>query len=403
MNYINRDTHVVIMGPYPGGLSIARALGRRGIKVIGVSPTRHPATYSRFVSYKKEPQNESENERLNFFVNLGSNFKSRPVILPLLDPDVMFLSRNRDVLEKYFLFFLPSHKLLRSLNSKLDFIEVAERHKILLPFSIRVKNKSELEKIPSAFFPCVLKPDSQYTWQTEKAYKIGIGKLKAIPAANKSELFRQYERIREVDSKLIVQKMIVGPDENHLDYHALIDSDSRIVEEFVGKKLRLTPPHYGMGCYVESIKSDMVVSEGRRILRLLNYKGMANINFKKDERDGQLYFFELNPRMSFWTGLDIACGVDFPYYYYKLCLGEKIIPKGEYLLGKKWLSLYHDVRGLRTLLKDGSLTWRKWILSVIKADVGAINTLDDPFPTIILLLSIIKGQIVKFISRIKRL
>ena len=105
MNNKTKDTHVVVMGLYWSGLSIARALGRRGIKVIGVSVKRLPATYSRFVTYVKEPQTESENERLKFFINLGQKFKSRAVILAVNDPDVMFISRNRDVLEKYFLFY----------------------------------------------------------------------------------------------------------------------------------------------------------------------------------------------------------------------------------------------------------------------------------------------------------
>ena len=73
MNYNTKNTHVVVMGLYTSGLSIARALGRRGIKVIGVSSSRLPATYSRFVTYVKEPQTESENERLDFFVNLVKN------------------------------------------------------------------------------------------------------------------------------------------------------------------------------------------------------------------------------------------------------------------------------------------------------------------------------------------
>jgi predicted ATP-grasp superfamily ATP-dependent carboligase len=278
-------------------------------------------------------------------------------------------------------------------------MEIAERHKIPLPFSIRVNNQSDLEKIPSVLFPCVLKPESPYSWRPEKAYEIGIGGLKAIPVANKSELFKQYNRIKKVDSKLIVQKMIVGPDENHLCYHALIDSDGRTIAEFVGKKLRLTPPHFGMGCYVESIKSDEVTNEGRRILRLLSYKGIAEIDFKRDERDGRLYFFELNPRFGFWMGLDVACGVDFPYYYYKLCLGDKIIPKDGYLLGKTWLSLYYDIKGIRPLLKDGSLTWHQWMLSVIKADVGAIYALDDPFPAISLLFHTFKRLTKRFILK----
>lgn len=403
MNNKNKDTPVVVMGVYTSGLSIARTLGRRGIKVIGVSLKRLPATYSRFLTCVKEPQIESENERLKFFINLGQKFKSRAVIFPVTDLDVMFLSRNRDVLEEYFLFFLPSHKLLNSLTSKLNFIDIAEKNKIPLPRSIRLKNQSDLEKIPSGFFPCVLKPESPHSWLTSKAFKSGIGGLKAIPARNKSELFIQYNRVKEVESKLTLQKMIVGPDENHFDYHAFIDSDGRIVGEFVGQKFRLTPPHFGMGCYVESVKSDMVVNEGRRILSLLNYKGVANINFKKDERDGQLYFFELNPRMSVWIGLDIACGIDIPYYYYKTCLGERIVPKEEYLIGKTWLRLYEDIRGIRPLLKDGSLTWHQWILSVVTADSGAIYALDDPLPAAILFFHTFKGLTKRFILKFRRL
>jgi D-aspartate ligase len=407
MNNNTNNAQAVVMGLTETGLSIARSLGRRGIGVTGVSPLssisseRHPASYSRFLTYVQEPQTESENERLNFFINFGQKFESRPVILPTFDPNVVFLSQNRYVLEKYFRFILPSHQLLKSITSKSGLIDVAERHKIPLPSSIRVNNTADLKKIPSNFFPCVLKPESQNAWLTEEALKFGIFGLKAIPAMNQSELCKQYDRVKEIDSRLIVQTMVVGPDENHIDYHALIDSDGRIIAEFVGKKLRLTPPNFGMGCYVESVKSDKVVNEGRRILRLLNYKGMANINFKQDERDGRLYFLELNPRFSFWTGLDVACGVDFPYYYYQACLGEQIIAQRKYLLGKRWLSLLDDIKGLRTKLKDGSLTLHQWVLSVIKTDIGAIYTLDDPLPAIMLLFYAIKWRIRIIIIRIK--
>jgi predicted ATP-grasp superfamily ATP-dependent carboligase len=232
---------------------------------------------------------------------------------------------------------------------------------------------------------------------TEKAAKIGIWGVKAIPAINKSELTMQYDRVKELEPKVTIQKMIVGPDKNHLDYHAFIDYDGQILGEFVGRKLRLTPPHYGMGCYVESIKSNEVINEGRKILRSLRYKGMANINFKRDERDGKLYFLELNPRFSLWTGLDVACGMDFPYYYYKICLGESVNINKEYSVGKKWLNLQHDIKGVRVIIKDGSLTWLQWILSVIKADVNAIFALDDPLPA----LYLFKSLVTKSYSKIK--
>lgn len=297
---------------------------------------------------------------------------------------------------------MPSHDLLKSLTSKLRLIDIAASHNISLPPSIKLKDESDLKKIPSSFFPAVLKPESQAIWWTQKAREIGIVGLKALPVANIHELRSIYSRIREVDSKLILQKMIVGPDENHIDYHSLIDSNGEIVAEFVGKKLRLTPAHFGMGCYVESAKSAEVINEGRSILRSLNYSGMANMNFKRDERDGRLYFMELNPRFSFWIGLDCACGVDFPYYYYKLCLKEQIIANKEYPIGKKWISLYHDIREIKTISKDGSLTWKQWIRSILKADIGAVYAPDDSMTALMLPFEICKRMAKRFITMIKK-
>lgn len=401
MDSDTHNVHAVVMGLTATGLSIARSLGRRGVRVIGVSNEPSPAAHSCFLTYVQEVYTKSDNERLNFFINLGKKFKSRPVILPTLDPNVMFLSSNRKVLEKYFRFILPSHQLLKMLTSKLGLVNVPEKHMIPLPSCILVNNEAELEKIPSNFFPCIIKPDSQHAWLSDKAIEFGIYGLKALPATDHSELLKQYNRVKDIDSKLIVQKMIVGPESNHIDYHAFIDSHGRITSEFVGKKLRLTPPYFGMGCYVESVRSEKVVNEGRRILRILNYKGMANINFKKDDRDGRLYFLELNPRFSIWTELDVKCGVDFPYYYYQACLGEKIKAKEKYKVGKRWLSLLHDTKGLKVRLNDGSLSWHQWLSSVLKSNIGAIFAYDDPLPAIMLPFYVIKLRIEMLMVKLK--
>jgi D-aspartate ligase len=400
MKNITKNATAVVMGLLTNGLSVARALGRRGVKVIGVHRGKRPVgSYSRFLTYVREPQTGSERDRLNFFLSLWQNLKSPIVILPTLDHDVMFLSRNRDILEKNFLFLLPPHNLLEFLTSKIRLIEIAERYRIPLPPSIRISHKSELKEINSNFFPCVLKPEDQNLWRTKAASKMGIKGLKAIPVMNKSELSTQYKRVSKVDDRLVVQKMIVGSDDNEFEYHALVDSNDRIIGEFVGKKLRLTPAHFGMACLVESVHSDKVINEGRRILRLLHYKGMAGLDFKIDERDGRLYFLELNPRFSLWTGLDVICGVDFPNYYFNLCLGEKISPKENYLIGKKWLDFYSDIKNLRTLLKEGSLTSHQWVKSVINADAEAVYAIDDPLPAIITHFLFLKNQIGNIIFR----
>ena len=192
------NAHAVVMGLSVAGLSVARALGRRGIKVIGVSPLslitsrRQYATYSRFMTHVQEPMTDSESERLNFFVGLGQKLEFRAVILPTGDRNVMFLSQNRDILEKYFHFILPSHELLKSITSKLGLIDIAQRYQIPLPSSLRINTISDLKNVPSEFFPCVFKPKTQDAWLTKDAIKVKIFGLKAIPVMNKSELREKY-------------------------------------------------------------------------------------------------------------------------------------------------------------------------------------------------------------------
>lgn len=71
MNKNIKNIPAVVMGHSETALSIVRALARRGIIVIGVGPKRISTTYSRFWEFILEPQTETENERLEFFINLG--------------------------------------------------------------------------------------------------------------------------------------------------------------------------------------------------------------------------------------------------------------------------------------------------------------------------------------------
>ena len=123
----------VVMGLTETGLSIARSLGRRGIHVTGTNPDRLPPTYSRFLSYVKEPHFEDEEEKVAFYVRLGKTLKSPVILFPTGDPNVMFISRNRGVLGKHFLFHVPSHELLESIVSKRRLISSSKELGLPLP------------------------------------------------------------------------------------------------------------------------------------------------------------------------------------------------------------------------------------------------------------------------------
>ena len=58
MDGITNKPHAVVMGLTVTGLSIARSLGHRGLRVIGVSPEGSPAAHSRFLTYVKDVKTE---------------------------------------------------------------------------------------------------------------------------------------------------------------------------------------------------------------------------------------------------------------------------------------------------------------------------------------------------------
>ena len=187
--------------------------------------------------------------------------------------------------------------------------------------------------------------------------------------------------------------MVIGPDDNHLEYHGFVDRDGAVRAEFVGRKLRLAPAHYGSGSYVESIHAEDARRTGRSILESIGYRGMANLDLKRDARNGQLYLFEINPRFTIWTALDVACGVDFPFYYYQACIGQPYDPPPSYPAGRRWWNPLTDFRSMRTYARDGTWSWPRWLVSVARTSANAVFAWDDPGPTWALLVGEVRARL----------
>jgi D-aspartate ligase len=371
------------MGLSATGIALARSLGRAGIDVVGVSSDDNPpSAHSRLFRYRRGPSLRRTEEALAFYKELADELGERPVLLPTGDPAVLFLSSFRHELEQGFRFFIPPAHELERITSKRAFAQLALELELPLPRTILPNDRIELESLADGLrFPCVVKPEYTELWRSPAARAAGLATAKALPLADREELLETYDRLAAVNNRLLVQETVQGPDENHFEYHALIDPNGRLRAEFAGRKLRLAPPHYGMGTYVESVDIREVKEVGWFVFSRLGYCGMGHLDLKRDERNGELFLFELNPRFSVWTGLDIACGIDFAYYYYLTCIGEDYEAPTSYAIGKRWLNLETDRVSMRTYSQDGTWSRPRWLLSLARASVWALFAFDDPMPS----------------------
>lgn len=75
------------------------------------------------------------------------------------------------------------------------------------------------------------------------------------------------------------------------------------------RRIREVPPSSA----AESTYNSELLKLGRKILELLNWHGVAMVEFRRDSATGEFKLIEINPK--FWGTLDlaIAAEIDFPH------------------------------------------------------------------------------------------
>ena len=114
---------------------------------------------------------------------------------------------------------------------------------------------------------------------------------------------------------------------------ALFNKDSKLRAVFVHKRLREYPVTGGPSTLRESVKNPKVQELGLKLLKALDWVGVAMVEFKVDPRDGEPKLMEINPR--FWGSLQLAIlsGVDFPYLIYRMAKEGDVKPILDYKIG----------------------------------------------------------------------
>jgi predicted ATP-grasp superfamily ATP-dependent carboligase len=373
----NRPGAVVIGGDYQG-LGIVRSLGAHGIPVFILDDEYSISRFSRYATGSvRVPDLRREDTTVEALLRLASEYKLHQwVLFPTRDELLATLSRNREILSKYFRVPAQDWETIRLVWDKRNTYRLANDLGIPIPKTWLPPAFEHLNKIEFDF-PVAIKP-------AIKEHFFYVTKAKAWQANSPSELQNLFKRATQFvnPAELLVQEIVPGSGAQQLAYCAFF-KEGRAIGKMTVRRTRQHPPDFGRAStYVETIEMPEVEELAERFLRSINYYGLVEVEFKQDPRDGQLKLLDVNGRTWGYHSLGRAAGVDFPYLLYRDQMCESLEPAcGR--PGMSWLRLATDAPTSMLEILRGRMKFRDYIRSLCRVDESAVFSYRDPLPGIV--------------------
>lgn len=239
----------------------------------------------------------------------------------------------------------PTSAMFARASDKLGLVELAAGLGVPVPRQVVLATRGDgnLADIDLPVFPLILKPAVSVAGDAAGQTKL------AVRHVDGAEAFRiALDELPDQAFPLLVQERIVGPGIGLF----LLRWEGRIIARFAHRRLREKPPAGGVSVYRESIEPPPnVVEYAERLLRELDWTGVAMVEFKRDAGSGVPYLMEINGR--FWGSLQLAVdsGVDFPCLLAEAALGSVPVRPMEGVSGVRLRWLLGDLDHLLLRLR----------------------------------------------------
>lgn len=280
---------MIVVGGSTPAVAILRALGGEGVPVV-------------LVRYDRE--------------SIGHRSKCAKAVfdallLPASDRSLGALTRNRQRFESVgFTVGAPDKWTAATCLSKSATYSLAEPNGIDIPATVPLTKAADIvEDIERAAFPAVLKPTRSHLYHSVFGRKWTL-------VDDAKQAVMEFSKAHAAGLDVVLQELTPGDERCGANYNAYCQ-DGRPLVEFTAEKIRNSPVDTGSPCVVVSRHLPDLLEQGRKVLGALSYQGFANIEFKRDSRDGRHKLIEVNARHNLSARLALCRGINFPWLQYR--------------------------------------------------------------------------------------
>ena len=372
----------VILGGGANALSIARSLGRYGVKVFAINQPGKSIRYSRYAEWIPVPPSQESYEEgwAKYLTGPPAERLRGAVLLAASDPALELLVHHRKVLARRFRLDASNPEAQLCMLNKLRTYEAAVAAGVPTPRFWVVKSAAELAPLrPALVFPLIVKP------QLSHLFVARFGK-KFFVAKDFAQLTEAFAVATGAGLEILLVELIPGPDDRLCSYYTYLDEAGEPLFDFTKRILRRSPPGMGEGCYHITDRVPGLREPALKLFRQVGLRGLANVEFKLDERDGRLKLIECNARFTAANCLVARAGIDLARFVYDRAAGRPQPAPGAYQSGLRLWYPLEDLGAFRALHRRGELSAAGWVRSLLHRQTLPLFEWGDPLPSLVKLI-----------------
>ena len=314
---------VIIVGAEPRKVvTIARSLHRAGVRCIVATPRGQAFRISSRAIAGTVKLRGDVAEQATMLGRLARS-EGAGWVVPTSDTSLQIVCAAYDDLSRFCAVGAPEPAIVQRVLDKAITLAVAEKVGVPVPVSLTIESARDLDAALARLrFPIIAKPGDKSRTTSHH--------FKTRTFANADELRSTFATQTRFGAGLLFQSYHGG---QGVGIELLI-AKGEVVTSFQHRRLSENPPSGGVAVVAIAEAVDATLLDfSVRLLRALDWNGVAMVEFRHDSATGETALMEVNGR--FWGSLplNIEAGIDFPLYAWQLSQGMTPAPPASYPVG----------------------------------------------------------------------
>ena len=367
---------VIVVGGSQNALSVVRNLTRNGIEVFVINSPYEAVRFSRFGHYIRLDKNDTAAAWEEFLLGPHSEYLRGSVLLPCSDEAISIVVENYNALAKKFRLEETDPLVRAELLDKFATYRRAKDVGIPAVSCWAIHSKEDFEQaIPELCFPLIAKPLYAPDRNVLKC-------AKAILFSDLASLKLHVERAIREEVGVVLMDYIPGGDDRLCSYFTYLDENGDPLVHFTKRVKRRFPLESGDGTYHVTAWIPEAAELGLRFFRHLNFRGLGNVEFKWDERDGKLKIIEANARFTASDCLIAKSGVNLALITYNRIVGIMQPAVMQFVESLALCRPLEDSFAAWQLHRKGELRLVDWLADLRRANMVPFFEWRDPIPAV---------------------